>query len=409
MSRKSILLLIGFALTLILPMTAAAQTTQIEYGNFTIANLDQNLPAAFFNFNGTEGDLIMVEAVALSGSLNPRITLLTAGSTTLAVNNDDPFQPGSTDARLTYRLPSTGSFSILVEAEADTDGQYLLRLERRDLPPSTPLAADVITTANVSPDVPAQVYNFDSSVANTVSVRSPVSGFQFVAAVFTPDGQTLSIHNGGVVGGGSTSVSPNTGTYTLVIRAGTPNASGGVEVEFTSGAGPVAPVQADAGGDDTTTAEGETTTDPVAPPPTPVPSDETAPPPAEGDTTADGDGGEGGDEGGDLGAATVGGGFPTNRCNVSPSDGGVVIRQGPDTDFPAIASIPIGEFRFADGTDGAWIRLVGGGWVSSGVVDLNGPCGALPIVTGDAPPSSGDGGEAPPPPPPTTVAPVGER
>jgi len=401
-------------------LTASAQTRQIEYGTFTIASLDQNVQGGFFNFNASEGDFISVEAVALSGSLDPRVTLLNTSSTTLAVNSDDPFQPGIGDARLTYRIPATSSYTLLVEAENGTDGQYLLRLERRDLPPTTPLSVGVITTASISPDVPAQAYTFDSAAGTSVSVTSATPGLAYVAEIYGPNGQTLAIHNGGLAASGTTTVTSGTGEYTLVIGTGNASAAGNVEINFASGTAPVqaaAPSEAEANTPDTetapvpsepptdtvdtteTTADGEAQTDAQTDTPS---ADGEAQTDAQTDTpSTDGEA--------EVGAETVGSDFPTNRCNVVPEgNNGVVIRQGPDTDFPAIASIPAGEFRFAEATDGAWIRLVGGGWVSSGVVDLNGPCGALPLVSVPTEPESGQP-NAPAQPTSETVNPLGQR
>ena len=225
--------MLGVALlmgVLSLTQTVAAQTGQIEYGTFTIASLDQNVQGGFFTFNGSQGDWVIVEAVALSGSLNPRITLLNASSETLTVNSDDPFQPGIGDARLMYRLPTTSSFTLLVEAENSTAGQYLLRLERRDLPGENPLGEGIITTANVSVEVPAQVYSIDSSLGTTVSFSSPTAGFQYAAEVYTADGQLVAIHKGSTIEG-SITVPASSGNYTLVVQ-NLSTISGTVEVEF---------------------------------------------------------------------------------------------------------------------------------------------------------------------------------
>ncbi|MEO0563855.1 MAG: SH3 domain-containing protein, partial [Chloroflexota bacterium] len=377
----------------------------------TIAALDENVQGGFFNFTGNEGDFIMVEAVALSGSLDPRITLLNAASTTLAVNANDPFQPGIGDARLTYRVPTTSSYTLLVEAENGTAGQYLLRLERLEVPTPTELGAGVITTATVSPDFPAQVYSFDSALGTSLSVTSTQPGFEYVAEVYTPEGRAIAIQNGAVLDRNVTTVPANTGIYTLIVRAGTASASGSADIEF--GASAPTDLAAAPPADDAAAPPADSGDEVAAPPaddtttlPTSTPAPETTTTDADADT--DTDTADAGDEGTIGAASTDGGAFPTNRCNVSPQAGGVVIRQGPDTSFPAIASIPQGEFRFAQATDGAWIQLVGEGWVSSGVVDLNGPCGALPLISAATSPQAA-AEEAAPQPEPTTVAPVGSR
>jgi hypothetical protein len=396
MLRRGLLGLILGLWTLALVPTVAAQTLQIEYGNFTIQALDQNAPATFYNFTGNEGDYVTVEAVALSASLNPRVTLLTASSETLAVNNNDPFQPGSSDARLTYRLPQTATYTVLVEAEDGSTGQYMLRLERRTVPTAQALGVDLATTANMSGEIPTQAYTFDSSAGTTVTVSTSIDNFVFVAEVLDPNGRTIAIHSGNGVDQAVTSVEAQTGVYTLLVSTAASTVSGTADVQFSSGAAPVQ--QAAAPAPENPAAEApETAPTPAeagAPAPTAVPDTTT---PAE---TAPADGGEG---------ETVGADAPENRCSVTPTAGGVVIRQGPSTDFPSIASIPAGEFRFADGTDGAWIRLVGGGWVSSGVVDLNGPCGALPLVSEPTSPNAAAEQAAPVATDAPALAPIGQR
>ena len=181
--------------------------------------------------------------------------------------------------------------------------------------------------------------------------------------------------------------------------AGTPAA----QTDTAQAPEPTAPVEEAPA--ETTDTEGETaeTAPTLVPSVTPVPEQEET-------TTTDAEGEEGGeDDGGEetIGAENVGSDVPSERCTVTPSSGGVVVRDGPSTSFPAIASIPIGEYRFADATDGAWIRIVGDGWVSSGVVDLNGPCGSLPLIT--VPTSPGGSTNTAQPTATTSAAPVGSR
>lgn len=384
--------ILGVLFLVALPMYAQSQS--ISYGAYTIAALDANTPAAFYTFTAEAGDTLFVEAAALTGDLNPRVSILDAASATLALSADDPFQPGTRDARLTYRINTAGTYSILVEAENQSTGRYLLRLDKRDLPAaSQSLALDLLTSATVSPDVPTVVYSVDSAQGTTISVNTPIQGLAYVAEIIAPDGQTWAVMRGGDnLQGGAVSVPANTGVYQVVVRSLNAGVTGALELSL-RGAPPAEVV--------------------AAPQPTAVPAPVTeaetpaeevaAPPPAtEGEAPADSGSGEGESTGeGETTAAEV-----PARCNVSPSLGGVVIRQSPSTEAPAIASIPEGEFRYADGTDGAWIRLVGGGWVSSGVVELNGFCGSLPLVTADTPQSAAPAPAAPSDP---NANPIGQR
>lgn len=400
-------LLILVALLIAFSITAHAQTGEIAYGEFTSGTLEAETPARFLNFNGSQNDLISIEAIALTPDLDPRISLLSGGSATLVVNSDDPYQPGTTNARLTYRLPETGTYTILVETEGGTTGQYLLLLNRLDIPPAQQLGAGVITPTALSPDVSTVAFAVDSSQGTTVTVTSPIEGYTFVAELQAPDGQTLTVGLGGLARQFSTSIAPNTGTYQLVLRTGSANTSGNLEINF-SDERPAAPVEqaaapqpeADSGteGDDTSAEQPPTQAPVQIIQATPVPETNTD----DDNNTSDGDGDDNND-GDDEEGGTVSN-LPENRCTATPSlGGGVNIRQGPSLDFPVIASIPLDEFRYVDGTDGVWIRLVGNGWVSSGVVDLNGPCGNIPTVAGPTPANQ------PPPPTATVVNPVGQQ
>lgn len=395
-------LLIVALLLGVLATPALAQTQRVEYGTFTIGNLTATSPAVFYNFTGNAGDIIFVEAKALTGGINPRVSLLNANSATLGVNNDDFFQPGSTDARLNYRLTETTTYTILVEGEASSTGQFLMRLERRDLGTPEPLSVGIVAPVSVSFDVPQKVYSFETANPATLTLSTTSTEVGFVAELLDPSGQLIALQASNGLPSVSMGISGATGSYLLVMRSTSRGTSGNFEVRLDAGGAAPAPQVAAPPAPTPETAAAPPTTDTSAPadtaqqPPAPTPETAAAPPAAE--TSA---------EGSALGGDTVSGAPPTNRCNVSPAQGGVIIRQGPSTSFPQISSIPQGEFRFADGTDGAWIRLVGGGWVSSGVVTQNGPCEGLPLVSADAPPASS--GEAAPPPAAPTAAPLGQR
>jgi hypothetical protein len=409
-------LLTAFVLLLALGAVSAvyAQAEPLSYGAFTSATIDTANPGRFYEFTGAAGDFIGLEALSIDNALDPRISLLdSTGQQTLAVSTDDPFQVGSQDARLTYTLPVDGTFTLLVEGEDATTGQFLLRLALLTSPEPEPLSQGVVTPVTLSPDIPSRAFAVDSSLANTVTVSSTVAGVAYIAELRSPTGQTLAVQRGPLATAFAATVDGDSGTYLLVLSVGQANQSAALEVNFGGAAtdlgessveaaplpdDPAATEEAvvegtDGTGDTTVIIPGNVasaTLDPsvldIAPGgnddgPAPVPTSDTL-------------------------AANA----PENRCTVVPvGDAGVNIRQEPSTSSPVIASIPAGEFRFGDATNGAWIRLVGGGWVSTGVVEASAACVNLSAVNAGAGAVDAPAPAAPQPTPEPGVAPIGER
>jgi hypothetical protein len=364
------LMLLGSAATVL------AQPPTIAFGSFTAGSISAATPAQVYTFDGAAGDLVSVEAIAVSSTLDPRLSLQIEGGTALAETNDDPFQPGSRDARVTYRLPKAGVYTLVVEGQERSTGEFLLRLERRVTTPATPLGVDVITAANLSPDIRALTYSFDSAVGTHVSVSSAVRGFPFIAEVRSPDGQTLAVQSSSLVQSAGTTVAANTGTYEVVVQTLNPNAQGVLDVLFSSSNAAPTPtpapaiVEAAPTFDPAATAVTDNTATVFA---TATPSAETSTVPTDAQATP---------TVGTPADNSVGVGAPEDRCSViAEVPNGVVIRSGAGSTFGVIGSIPNGGFRYADGFDGAWYRLVGGGWVSSGVVTPNPACATLQRVS----------------------------
>lgn len=414
-------LLILTALTLMSVSLASAQAELLVYGAFTSSTIDANNPAQFYEFEGEAGDLVAIEAMPVNSQLDPSLSLLSSGQSTLAASNDDPFQPGSPDARMTYALPEAGTYTVLVQGEGGTTGQFLLRLDQLTPPETTPLTEGIITTASVSADLPTTAFTFDSSVASTVTVSTPTTGIGFVVEVRAPDGETVAVQRGPLVMSASTTVAPNSGIYTLIISSVSEGQSASVEIAFGVDDAP-GEEMATLPDDTTATDTGVEGVEGAATPATDAPTVGDT-----GDDTAV----EGATINGETAIATgtpvapettIGnenaavGNAPENRCTVIPSgNAGVNVRQLPTTDSPVIASIPAGEFRFADGTDGAWIRLQGGGWVSSGVVEQSAACANLQTVQSEAFQATQQAEQQPvqtapeATTPPESVSPIGER
>ncbi|MEO1439393.1 MAG: hypothetical protein AAFV33_03265, partial [Chloroflexota bacterium] len=241
-------------LSLSLVSSALAQSTEpIAIGAFTNGTIDATNPGRFYEFQAVTGQLISAEIIAADTTLNPRVTLFSSVQTALATSTDDPFQPGSLNARVTYLVPADDTYTLFVESEGGTTGSFLLRLSELPVLRSEPLSAGVITTASVSSDLPSRAFSFDSSLGNTVSVRSPAPGVGFIVEVRAADGSTVAIQRGPLVTFAQTTVAANSGLYTLVVSTATANQSATLEITFGE---PTAPTTAaSAAGTDTDTTE----------------------------------------------------------------------------------------------------------------------------------------------------------
>lgn len=322
-----------------------AQTTDIRYGSYTAGSLDASRAQQLYSFAGTQGDLISAEVIALSGGLDPRISLLNASNTPLSVNQNDAFQAGSRDARLTYRLPETANYLLLVEAEATSAGQFLLRLEQVLTTGIVPLTTGIPLQIVLSTATPTQLFSVDSLNGDRLTLTSDTVGFGYVANVRNANGETLAVMNSANFPTIEIALAPNSGSYEVEVSLANLASQGGLTLLF--GIGGASP----------------TSSDPTA---TPDPSGETSSTDATPEASADG------------GSALN---LPANRCVAVPIGGGVNIRKTPDVNGELIGSILPGEYRFVEGTNNTWYKLAGEAWISSGVVKLEGPCNLLPVIT----------------------------
>ncbi len=371
----------------------AFQGNTLSYGQSSRGSLSTELPAAFFAFQGTAGDVVLVDVIALDPALDPRLTILSPSNATLALNDNDPLRSRSRDAFIAVRLEETGTHSLLVESVAGA-GEFLIRLNARTQTGSTALVLGEIQRVEVQPTSSAQTFSFDSASTPYVIADADFPNFAYTVEARSSDGEVIAVLDGTSLARVIVQVPANSGTYEVsLLPAGDPEAGfvtliarenlggggqqqqGQQQQQQQAQAQPTLAPQTDAGtGGDAQQAG--------------IPATEETPP-AEAEVN-------------------VGGGAPTGRCTASPSGtAGVNVRQGPSTDQPVIDSIVAGDFRFANGVSGnGWVRLVGNGWVSESVVDLSGPCD-LPTVAPEG--SSAGGASAEVEVEDSSVAPIGEQ
>jgi len=377
-----LLLTIGFS-------RIVAQGNVIAYGESVTGTIDASMPVGFFNFSGTVGDLITVRAIGLSGELDPNVGLLSPTQAQLAANDNDFFSPGSSDARISLRLPETGTYSLIVGGSNATTGDFLLRVDMIAPSVSTGLSTDSPTSVNVPLGAPSQVYSFEGSQTINLSTESP--DFGFTAIIRDASGRIIAILGGDVLQAASLTLGAG-GPYEVTVSSSNAETQGVVNISL----GDVAVTDSTDAGSDTATDSGETSAS------APVATEDSAP--------------------ADAGDPLAGIG-PDAICTVTPNAGTVNLRAGAGTNFNVQGQLNAGQSANPDGqalgNDGfVWFRLPSTAWVRSDVVRSAGNCNGLADVSSpdapaqqSAPPATTEEGSASSqptevaPPPPTEETP----
>ncbi len=138
--------------------SAAAATGPIVYGSVNAGCID---PADqdWFKFSATAGDIILanVRASVIGSDLDPTLSLIdTDGTTVLALTDDENF-PISLDSRLTFCMPSTGTFFLQLQGFGGfSAGEFELALDQIPTDESEP-NNDFATANALAPGCPAKV------------------------------------------------------------------------------------------------------------------------------------------------------------------------------------------------------------------------------------------------------------
>lgn len=141
MTTKPVRVLMGAALLLALllavgtaamPQRALAQGGAITYGQTVVDSITAQTPFVAYTFNGGEGDVVTAYALAVQPGMALNLSLLDPQQQELASNEADPLGGGDPDeVRLTFRLPESGLYALLLTETAGTPGDFVLRLNGR--------------------------------------------------------------------------------------------------------------------------------------------------------------------------------------------------------------------------------------------------------------------------------------
>lgn len=326
-------LIVALVSALVLGGTAQAQGGEtITYGTSWVGNLTAETPFAIYNLNMNAGEIMSLVVLGLSPELLPEVDLVGPDQQAIATSADSPLSaPGGHYARLDYRATQTGSHTVRVTSTNNATGQFVLTLDGRPTPLAAFLSPNTVETVNLPPGSAPVVYGFqpasNSNLVLNLSTSTPE--FSFLARVYDGRGHLIATLAGMDVRGVSLDIGPGTGQYVIEVGALTPDVQGTVQIGLTPGG-------AQQPGDVTIAS------------PVPV---VTATPSVCQVTSA-------------------------NRVNV---------RTGPGTAYEAFgALVPDSSLNVVGRNNMTTWYVVDyfgrQGWVSASVVEIGGPCGALPFV-----------------------------
>ncbi|MGH7450610.1 MAG: pre-peptidase C-terminal domain-containing protein, partial [bacterium] len=161
--------------------TPDTATGPIAYDDNEEGCIDPPGDEDWFTFSATAGDIIeaRVRTRDIDSQLDPTLTLYdTDGETILAFNDDENF-PISFDSRITFCMPSTGTFFLQVEGlDGTSTGEYRLALaflgkgdtEPNNMPAtaiSLPSDCPKIVLGCIMPELDTDFYSFSVPAAGT--------------------------------------------------------------------------------------------------------------------------------------------------------------------------------------------------------------------------------------------------
>ncbi len=322
-------LLVVLVALLALGGSAQAQSGEsITYGTSIVGNLTADMPFAIYNLTMNAGDMMSVVVAGLTPEMSPSIGMVGPDQLPIAEGSTDALSPaGSHLARLSHRATQTGSHTLIVTNVNNTGGQFVLVLDGGPAPLGMPLALNAPQTISLPLNAAPAVYSFQPSPASNLvlGINTTTPGFSFLARVFDGRGHLVANLAGVDVRGVTLDIGPGSGQYLVEVGALTPNMQGTLQIGLVAGGA-------------------EPVVIPQVPAITATPS---------------------------ICQATG-----ANRVNV---------RSGPGTAYPAFGSLlPDSSLPVVgrSSTTSWYVVDYGGrqGWVSGSVVQVGGPCGALPFV-----------------------------
>jgi uncharacterized protein YraI len=304
-----------------------AQPLSLVYGDRVLGEIKDTAPQEFYTFAGTQGDLITAYVASTTTGMTPTLGLNGPSGQQLAFSTSDPFSPIPDAARISLRLPETGTYTIQVGALFGATGGYFMSLDGSAAVTDSLLLGPSPADVSVDPEAPVILM---VQADPTAPVTLYVSGAGYAIEVRDPDGALVALFLGTGIDEAALTLAAGEGLYQVTVSA----IEEATTVTLSTG-GPVSPDV-----------------------PGPVATEEAAPPPPP--------------------SADV--------CSVTGSN--VNVRSGPGTNYGIVGSLNSPAPVTGQTNTGWWRIDLGGleGFVFSQVVTAAGPCGAVPLVEGPPPP-----------------------
>jgi uncharacterized protein YraI len=326
-SLGALLLLVLAALVAVAPV-AAQQANPVSFGTAVFGTVSPDGTPVAYSFTGNFGDLVTMRAAGTTPGMDPNLQLLGPDQIVLATNENSIFDPASTAASIVFRLPETGTYTVVV---GGTPGDFLLTLDVRPVLPVVPLVIDQPTQLVFPLPVPDQIFSFNTNptLPTTLHVNFEPLFTDFLVEVRGGSGQLVAALNADF-DNACLSFSPGDETFEVRAVSG-PGITGTVDFALSNG-------PCDVG----------------APPVNfVVPTRVFEPIPIQG-----------------VCAASA----PTN----------VNVRFGPGLEWPVIALLPARvPIQVIGVSTNGWFAVQRGtltGWLFSGVVTVIGPCDTVPAA-----------------------------
>ncbi|MCB9436468.1 MAG: SH3 domain-containing protein [Anaerolineales bacterium] len=345
--KQRIGIVLGILITIVglivyLPHEAQAQDGQsLVWGELTLGQVIGS-DGALYQFEGNPGDTVTIQVGGISGFL-PTVTLLDASR---AIVSQDLNVGQTATVTLNFTLFSADAYYVQIGEVNSSVGQFTILLER-SLPPGIPLAAGILTTGAVAPNLTSVIYDFETNPSSNtwVQVRSITDGYSPQVVIMDMTGDVVVDLSSTRLVAASLELGPSDETLKMVVSLGEFATQASYEIEFAYTAGGTPPV----------------TSGPEATP--------------------------------EVGLCTI----------TSARADGVNVRSGGSTNHPSVGILRTTDTATGIGfnsANGGWyqIRLADGqvGWVASFVVNADGECNALPITTyGTAPASTQEPDDGP--------------
>jgi hypothetical protein len=232
-------LLLVALVALPLTSTQAQIGGSIGYGSSVYGTLAAG-QSLTYSFNGTAGDLVQATIRNWTGTLDPQLALVAPDGQTAASSTANPFSEESLSAALSFFLPQTGIYSLLVSGENATTGDFVLKLQGRSAITPTPLVFGQSVDVTIPPNPPAQMFSFDAQDCPTVFTVANLSEgqpftFPFVVKVRDQQGTQITQLYGGDALEDRLILAPNSGHYEVMVSSDDPLAQGSIRLLVSCG------------------------------------------------------------------------------------------------------------------------------------------------------------------------------